>query len=299
MSDFPEYELAGIETIARGICIQNGNVLLCKAKGGATTYLPGGHIEFGETARQALVREIQEEMGVDATAGRFVDVVENSFLQHGKPHAEINLVYVLELPEGVAAEALEDWIDFEWWPIDEIENANLLPGAMVKIVERVAGCSPAVPTRRADRALPREEALAVLARAETATVSVITEEGPYGFPISPVCVNGKLYFHSAMEGRKVDALAKDPRVWISAFTDVQAATDKFTTYFESAMAWGVLERVNDPEEMRIALKALCEKFTPTNMPDFDNALARSLFRTAVFALKLDNVSGKAKRRCRL
>lgn len=298
MADFPEYELAGIETIARGICIQNGNVLLCKAKGGTSTYLPGGHIEFGETARQALIREIQEEMGVDATAKRFIGVVENSFLQHGNPHAEINLIYALELPEGVAAKAQEDWIDFEWWPIAEIGKANLLPGEMVALVQNLAGHSPAIPTRRRDREISREEALTVLARAEVATVSLITEDGPYGFPISPVCVNAKLYFHSAMEGRKVDALAKDPRVWISAFTDVQAAADKFTTYYESAMAWGVLERVSDPEEMRIALKALCEKFSPANMSDFDNALARSLPRTAVYALALDNVSGKAKRRAK-
>ena len=103
--DFPEYELAGIETIARGVCIQSGKVLLCRAKGGATTYLPGGHIEFGETGRQALVREIKEEMDVDATAGVFLGVVENQFRQHGKPHAEINLVYRLTLPEGTAATA--------------------------------------------------------------------------------------------------------------------------------------------------------------------------------------------------
>ena len=51
------------ETIARGVCIQNGKVLLCRAKGGATTYLPGGHIEFGETGRVALVREMKEETG--------------------------------------------------------------------------------------------------------------------------------------------------------------------------------------------------------------------------------------------
>ena len=64
-----EYELAGIEVIARGVCVQEGKILLCRAKGGATTYLPGGHVEFGETGRQALVREVKEEMGVDAETG--------------------------------------------------------------------------------------------------------------------------------------------------------------------------------------------------------------------------------------
>ena len=56
MAELKEYELAGIETIARGVCIVDGKILLCRAKGGKSTYLPGGHIEFGETGREALVR---------------------------------------------------------------------------------------------------------------------------------------------------------------------------------------------------------------------------------------------------
>ena len=135
---FPEYEIAGIECIARGICIQDGKVLLCRAKGGSSTYLPGGHIEFGEKGREALVREMQEEMGVSATAGRFVNVVENSFIQHGKPHAEINLVYELSIPEATAAVAKEDWIDFEWRPLADLGNANLLPADMIPLVESLA-----------------------------------------------------------------------------------------------------------------------------------------------------------------
>ena len=125
-----EYELAGIETIARGVCIQNGRVLLCRAKGGTTTYLPGGHIEFGETSRQALVREIQEEMGVTAQVGELLGVVENQFVQHGKPHAEINLVYAMSLPDDTAAIAKEAWIEFEWRNLADLDNANLLPTEM-------------------------------------------------------------------------------------------------------------------------------------------------------------------------
>ena len=127
-----EYELAGIETIARGVAIIDGEVLLCRAKGGKSSYLPGGHIEFGETAREALVREIREEMGVEATAGKFLGAVENSFMQHGKPHAEINLVYELSLADGVDAEGLksrEDWIEFIWQDLDDLASVNLLPEA--------------------------------------------------------------------------------------------------------------------------------------------------------------------------
>jgi len=128
--ELKEYELAGIETIARGVCIVDGRILLCKAKGGKTTYLPGGHIEFGETGREALVREMLEETGVAAKTGKFLGVVENKFLQHGKPHAEINLVYAMTVDAASeSVHALEDWIEFEWVPLSGLGAANLLPAA--------------------------------------------------------------------------------------------------------------------------------------------------------------------------
>ena len=125
-----EYELAGIETIARGVCVKDGKLLLCRAKGGKSTYLPGGHIEFGETGRAALVREVKEELGVDSTTGAFLGALENSFMQNGKPHAEINLIYALELAEGTDIENLrscEDWIEFVWHDLKDLDSVNLLP----------------------------------------------------------------------------------------------------------------------------------------------------------------------------
>ena len=131
----PEYEIAGIETIARGVCIVDGKLLLCRAKGANTSYLPGGHIEFGETGRQALVREMKEETGCEVTTERFMGVVENSFMQHGKPHSEINLVYEMKLA-GVAAKDVasrENWIEFAWQPLKSLKAANILPEAFNKL----------------------------------------------------------------------------------------------------------------------------------------------------------------------
>ena len=124
--ELKEYELAGIETIARGVCVKDGKVLLCRAKGGKSTYLPGGHIEFGETGREALVREVKEELGVESSTGAFLGVVENAFLQHGKPHAEINLVYELKI-DVADVKSQEDWIEFEWCDLGQLDAAKLLP----------------------------------------------------------------------------------------------------------------------------------------------------------------------------
>ena len=128
-----------IETIARGVCVVDGKVLLCLPKDRSYSYLPGGHIEFGETGREALVREIEEEMGLKSEAGELLGVEESQFEQHGKPHAEINLVYRLSIPACLPSqvsgpEAQEDWIAFEWRDVADLDNANLLPPEMKKYV---------------------------------------------------------------------------------------------------------------------------------------------------------------------
>ncbi len=133
-----EFEEHGIETIARGVCVVDGHVLLCRPKSGGYSYLPGGHIEFGEKGAEALVREVKEEMGLDSTAGELVGVVESQFVQRGKKHAEISLVYKLDVhglpPPGSQVPANEDWIEFVWWPVERLPEAGLLPTEMAKYV---------------------------------------------------------------------------------------------------------------------------------------------------------------------
>lgn len=131
------YENANIETIARGVCLRDGHILLCKPAKGGRAYLPGGHIEFGETARQALVREVKEELGLDSAAGDFLAVTENAFDQGGERHCEINLLFRLDVP-GLPPPpgdlpAAEPWIAFAWVPFDapSLEAANLLPAHLI------------------------------------------------------------------------------------------------------------------------------------------------------------------------
>lgn len=123
-----------IETIARGVCVRGGKVLLCAPKGGAYNYLPGGHIEFGETGREALEREMKEETGLKSKAGALVGVVESMFVQKGRKHAEINLIYRLALKNTKVA-SRESWIEFKWWPVKDLRRANLLPAEMIKYVK--------------------------------------------------------------------------------------------------------------------------------------------------------------------
>jgi 8-oxo-dGTP pyrophosphatase MutT (NUDIX family) len=131
------HEHANVEVIARGVCVVDGQVLLCHGKTSDLTYLPGGHIEFQETARQALVREVREELGRDSAAGRFLGCCEHAFIQKGVPHAELNLLFDLTIPglvPGEPVEAVEAWLGFRWHPLDALRDARLEPAPLYDVL---------------------------------------------------------------------------------------------------------------------------------------------------------------------
>ena len=128
-----------IEILARGVCVVKGQVLLCQTKGAKNTYLPGGHVEFREQARVALEREIREEMGRKAKAGRFLGCVEHLFRQKEKLHAEINLLFELRIPgldPATPPLACEDWISFQWAPLAGLRRARLEPAVLISSLPR-------------------------------------------------------------------------------------------------------------------------------------------------------------------
>ena len=67
--------------------------------------------------------------------------------------------------------------------------------------------------RRADRAISREDALAVIDRCAYGTLSLIATDGtPYAVALNVVRDGEKLFFHSAMAGLKVNSLRENPQV---------------------------------------------------------------------------------------
>lgn len=150
--------------------------------------------------------------------------------------------------------------------------------------------------RRKDRQMPEEFAWEVVDKCEYAFLAMTTEDGsPYGLPVTIVREGSAVYFHSAMEGRKTACLRMHPRVCLTCVGNTQIQQDRFTTLFESAVAFGTAAEVTSEEEKIKALRILCQRHTPENMAAFDKAIAASLKRTAIWKITVEEISGKAKR----
>lgn len=126
-----------IEVIARLVLVSEGHIFLTKKRSREYTYLPGGHVEFGESAAQALNRELDEEFGGRARVGAFLGAVEQSFSARGKFHHEISLVFWGVLDDyryPQVPTVREEELEFVWRNVDRLEEANLLPVAMIPLV---------------------------------------------------------------------------------------------------------------------------------------------------------------------
>lgn len=115
-----------IEYIARAVIESEGKFLMCHNKKDDHWFFPGGHIEIGESAPDALLREIDEELGVSGEVRRFIGASENKYEAHGKVSQEINLVFEVAL-DTQEMTSREDHIEFAWLTPDEIRNACVLP----------------------------------------------------------------------------------------------------------------------------------------------------------------------------
>ena len=149
--------------------------------------------------------------------------------------------------------------------------------------------------RRKDRERDLAFGLAVIDECEYGTVAIQGEQ-PYCLPLSLVRVGEDLYFHCALEGKKMDLLRKSSAVWVSFVGENVAAEDDFTTYFRSAMVKGRALEVTDDAEKVAVLRALCEKLTPGHMPAFDSEVARSFAVTGIWKIHMDEITAKEKLR---
>lgn len=149
--------------------------------------------------------------------------------------------------------------------------------------------------RRKDREITTEEAWQIVERSDHGVIAMTTAEGPYAVPVNLVRAGDALYFHSALEGRKIDALMQNPEVCVSFVAHEEIVGEKLTTRYDSAIVFGTAAQLTDETERWEALRLLCERFAPDHMDAFESSRS-ALPRTAVWKITAKTVTGKANRK---
>ena len=153
--------------------------------------------------------------------------------------------------------------------------------------------------RRKKQALGEQECLEILRSGEWGVLGVQGDGGyPYTVPLNYVFHDGRLYFHCAREGHKIDAMRRCDKASFCVVDRDDIVPAEFTTYFRSVVVFGRLRIVEGQEARSRALAALVEALSPGEPAECRRAeLERCWKRDNVEMLELipEHISGKQAR----
>ena len=104
------------------VCLRGDEVLLIqrgKPPRMGQWSLPGGHIEWGEAAAVAALRELREETGVEAELAGLIDVVDGVFVSQTSGETTRHYVLVDYAARWISGEPVagDDAMDARFWPM--------------------------------------------------------------------------------------------------------------------------------------------------------------------------------------
>ncbi len=147
--------------------------------------------------------------------------------------------------------------------------------------------------RRFKQLLPEEETRQIIAEAECCIIGLIGDDGyPYTVPVNHVLVGDKIYFHSAKQGHKIDALKNSDKVSVTVVAQNDIVSREYTSYFRSAHVFGKAHIVEDAEEFREAFKAISERYCMADMDRFEELMLKSSKPAVVICIDIEHMAGK-------
>lgn len=129
----------------------------------------------------------------------------------------------------------------------------------------------------------------VFSRSEELFLALHNGDFPYVIPVNFSRLGERIYIHCALEGAKLDLIRQDGRVAFSLAADVRIDREKSTTYYKSVCGTGRAFIVEDPEEKRLALDSIAERYAsrcPRPAPEAD------IRRVGIIRIDIVSLSGK-------
>lgn len=109
----------------------NGKVLLEKSEEFGFYAFPGGRVKFGETAEQAIVREVLEEFGEKPVSVRPLYVAQNLFEMGGIKFHELGFYFLVEVSDKLYQKGdfknLDGANTFYWLDADKLQHEKVVP----------------------------------------------------------------------------------------------------------------------------------------------------------------------------
>ncbi len=148
--------------------------------------------------------------------------------------------------------------------------------------------------RRKNQLLSEKETTDILKRNSSGTLACSGDNDyTYAVPLSYVYINGKIYFHCALTGHKLDAIRRNSKVSFCVIDCDNVKPEEFTTHYRSVIAFGKIRIIENPDEKRKALEVLAKKYSPNDDIGIAKEINGAFERVCMLELKIEHMTGKA------
>ena len=160
--------------------------------------------------------------------------------------------------------------------------------------------------RRLRQQLSEEESISILRKCTAGTLALLGDNDyPYAVPISYVYADGRLYFHSALSGHKVDAIRKYDKASFCVIAQDEVHPEKYTTFFRSVIGFGRIHIIEDEggthdvdniaggyHEKQETARMLGNRYNPNQEEALQKELENGLSRMLMICFDIEHLTGK-------
>jgi hypothetical protein len=146
--------------------------------------------------------------------------------------------------------------------------------------------------RRFKQAATPQECESFLSSAQRGILAVHGENGyPYGLPVNYLYSDGKIYFHCAKTGHKLDAVMANEKVCFTVLSEPLRNPGEWWNCFTSVICFGRISEVTGEEDKDRLLRLLGTKYFPEGY-DLETDMARNARNAVVLEITIDHITGK-------
>ena len=120
----------------------------------------------------------------------------------------------------------------------------------------------------------------------------ISENGyPYTVPVNYIYYNDKIYFHSAIEGHKIDNITQNNKVSFTVISKNEILEEKFTTEYQSVIVFGTAKLIGPDKEV---LLELIRKYSTPYMHKAEEYIKKHKEATQIVEITIEHMTGKQR-----
>jgi len=151
--------------------------------------------------------------------------------------------------------------------------------------------------RRKDRQSDDALAVRILNEAVSGVLSVLGDDDyPYGVPVNFAYRDKCIYIHCFLEGHKIDAIRKHPKVCFTVTADEEVVRDQISTNYASVIIFGKAELIPPPDNAtrNAAFAAIIEKYVPGDEAVTSKYIEENKVRTNVIKIDVEHMTSKLR-----